>query len=241
MILYRTSDGTISHVGLMDDANIVVSKWSWGPLLKHKVFDVPDHYGDKVEFYMLSSEAKRFVLKKSLSNYKDRKYEIIPYDPNWPHQFSEHAKILKSIFADEAISIEHIGSTAVPRLAGKPTIDVLILVEDVSIADRVEKQMKIAGYNALGEFVTEGARLFVKESNNIRYCNIHVFQKDHPHVKEMLQLRDYLRAHSEVVSEYSKLKADLATKYPNDYGEYRKYKDEWMNALKLQISAELEE
>lgn len=172
---------------------------------------------------------------KPLSNYQNRKYEILPYDQNWPQQFAEHAKILKSIFADKAISIEHIGSTAVPGLAGKPTIDVLIIVEDVPVADELRKQMESAGYHALGEYVTEGALLFVKESDNTRYCNIHVFQKDHPHVQEMLQLRDYFRAHPEVVSEYSKLKTDLAVKYPNDYGQYRKYKDEWMNALKLKM------
>ena len=77
MVLYRASDGTISHVGLMGDANIVVSKWSWGPLIKHSIFDVPDHYGNEVEFYQFSSEAKKFVLKKSLSNYKDKKITMI--------------------------------------------------------------------------------------------------------------------------------------------------------------------
>lgn len=176
--------------------------------------------------------------EKPLSNYKNRKYEILPYDKNWSQQFAEHAKILKSIFADKAISIEHIGSTAVPGLAGKPTIDVLILVEDISLPNEMEKQMESAGYHALGEYVTKGALLFVKESDNTRYCNIHVFQKDHSHVREMLQLRNYFRAHPEVVSEYSKLKTDLAVKYPNDYGQYRKYKDEWMNALKLKIRTE---
>lgn len=174
---------------------------------------------------------------RPLSNYKNRKYEILPYDLNWPQQFIEHAKILKSIFADKAISIEHIGSTAVPGLAGKPTIDVLVLVENISVADELKKQVEIAGYHALGEYVTEGARLFVKESDNTRYCNIHIFQKDHPHVREMLHLRDYLRTHPEVVSEYSNLKINLAIKYPNDYGEYRKYKDEWMNVLKQRITA----
>ena len=64
MILYRASDGTISHVGLMEDVSTVISKWSWGPLLKHNVFDVPDHYGNKVEFYTTSKEATDFVIAK---------------------------------------------------------------------------------------------------------------------------------------------------------------------------------
>lgn len=386
LVVYRADDNSISHVGILETGKIVISKWSWGPLLQHSILDVPDHYGNKVEFYDISQKARGFVIGKQsdnftikvfieneassniknlfnedtlqyrksvevsanypfpygflldtksgdgdnldcfvltkqplksrdtvdaepigmfeeiedgeedhkilatlpgetwdidenlqqifndfsakvfshlpgkkkeigrflgkkdamrliegtrrLSNYKNRKYKILPYDPNWSQQFAEHAKILKSIFACKAISIEHIGSTAVPGLAGKPTIDILIIVEDVSVTNELEKQMETAGYHVLGEYVTEGALLFVKESDNTRYCNIHVFQKDHPHVQEMLQLRDYFRTHHEVVNEYSKLKTDLAIKYPNDYGQYRKYKDEWMNSLKLKIKTE---
>ena len=204
---------------------------------EHFFDDQPEKKYKMGEFYG-KDEALELIRKSGthLSNYKNRKYEIISHDPKWTEQFAEQAKILKSIFADEAISIEHIGSTSVPGLAGKPTIDVLILVEDVSVADHLKEQMEIAGYRALGEYVTKGAQLFVKESDNTRYCNIHVFQKDHPHVREMLGLRDYFRAHPEVVSKYSKLKKDLAEKYPNDYGEYRKYKDKWMNALKEKIT-----
>ena len=168
-------------------------------------------------------------------DYKNRKYEVLAYDPAWTGQFAEEAKILKSIFADEAISIEHVGSTAVPNLAGKPTIDVLMLVNDISTADRLKEKMETTGYQSLGEYVMQGARLFVKETDNVRTRNIHIFQKDHPHVQEMLRLRDYLRTHADVVREYSDLKFDLAKKYPDDYGQYRKSKDEWMNALKVKI------
>lgn len=64
LILYRTDDGVISHVGLMENEKNVISKWSWGPLIKHEVFDVPDHYGNKVEFYTLTKEAIDFVTAK---------------------------------------------------------------------------------------------------------------------------------------------------------------------------------
>ncbi len=64
MILYRTDDGAISHVGLMENEKIVISKWSWGPLTKHAVFDVPDHYGNKVEFYTVPKEVTDFAIAK---------------------------------------------------------------------------------------------------------------------------------------------------------------------------------
>lgn len=67
LIVYRADSGKISHVGLMQDEDTVLSKWSWGPLLRHKIFDVPDHYGDTVEFYKISVEARDFVFSKHTS------------------------------------------------------------------------------------------------------------------------------------------------------------------------------
>ena len=67
LIVYRTDEGNISHVGLMEDDSTVISKWSWGPLLRHKIFAVPDHYGDTIEFYTLTQEATDYVLEKRVS------------------------------------------------------------------------------------------------------------------------------------------------------------------------------
>lgn len=64
VIVYRTQNGSISHVGLMENENTVISKWSWGPLLKHAIFAVPADYGDTVEFYTLVPEAIDYVLAK---------------------------------------------------------------------------------------------------------------------------------------------------------------------------------
>ncbi len=170
---------------------------------------------------------------------KNRKYKVVRYDPKWKDQFAQEAKILSSIFGKSALAIEHIGGTAVPKLSGKPTIDVLILVKDIAIADTVNQKMVLAGFKSLGEYVMPGTRLFAKEENNTRLCNVHVFPDNHPHAKEMLHLRDYFRCHAELVEEYSKLKFDLMRKYRNDYGLYRKYKDEWMGKLIEGISDKL--
>ena len=64
LVVYRANDNAISHVGIMENENMVISKWSWGPLLRHAIFDVPDHYGNRVEFYELLEAAKTFVLAR---------------------------------------------------------------------------------------------------------------------------------------------------------------------------------
>ncbi len=169
-------------------------------------------------------------------DYKARKYTIEQYDPHWINLFQKEADMLSCIFDTHAISIEHIGSTAVPNLSGKPTIDVLVVVKQLTDIDEIIPFMLKNGYEDKGEYVTKNSRLFVREKNNERLVNVHIFPKDHLHVSEMLKVRDYLRAHPEKVEEYNNLKQDLYKKYPEDYGMYRKYKDEWMKSLAHSIS-----
>lgn len=168
----------------------------------------------------------------SKANYKNRIYHVESYDANWPKQFETDAKILKEIFGHDAVAIEHIGSTSVPGMDGKSTIDMLILVDDLAAADRHSDEMQKAGYEYLTDYVMPDSRLFRQMKDNVLLSNIHVFKKDHPHVYEMLTLRDYLRSHPEEVKEYSDLKKYLYAQYPNDYAMYRKLKDAYMERLK---------
>ncbi len=161
--------------------------------------------------------------------YKDRKYSVCPYDLNWSTQFEEYAAKVRSIFGD--VIIEHIGSTAVPGMAGKSCIDVLVVVHDLQIVEDHLPEIEKAGFAYSGQFVVEGSRLCRVVHNNELLANIHFFVEGHPHIAEMLKLREYLRRHSEEVEAYSHIKEDLYRKYPDDYAAYRMYKDAYMEAL----------
>lgn len=43
---------SLTHIGILD-GDKVISKWAWGPLIKHSLWDVPAEYGDSV-FYIKS-------------------------------------------------------------------------------------------------------------------------------------------------------------------------------------------
>jgi len=162
--------------------------------------------------------------------YKDRKYDVVPYDSNWSNQFVEYALKIKKIFGD--VQIEHIGSTSVPGMLGKSCIDILVIVQDLKIVEDHVVDMELAGFEYAGQFVVDDSRLFRVMQNNVLLANVHFFPVGHPHNKEMLGLRDYLRVHPKEVNAYSKIKNELYLKYPNDYASYRKYKDEYMEGLK---------
>ncbi|MFZ2153753.1 MAG: GNAT family N-acetyltransferase [Candidatus Moraniibacteriota bacterium] len=164
-------------------------------------------------------------------NYKNRKYEVTAYDLIWKDCFEKEAGVLRSIFNETAIAIEHIGSTSIPGLAGKPTIDILILVDDVDDVAERKSLMEEAGFMYLGEYVKKGALLYAREENNARLCNVHIYQKDDIDIVGMRKFLSFLKNNPNIVSEYSKLKLDLFAKYPDDYGMYRKFKDEWLDNL----------
>jgi len=53
IILYKNPKqfgDEITHTGIFQDNDVVISKWSWGPIIRHKIFDVPDFYGSDILF-----------------------------------------------------------------------------------------------------------------------------------------------------------------------------------------------
>src|ERR671931_2926650 len=60
---------------------------------------------------------------------------IEPYSERWPHDFARIARSLRSVLGERALRIDHIGSTAVPGLAAKDTIDVQVTVAALADAN----------------------------------------------------------------------------------------------------------
>ena len=60
---------------------------------------------------------------------------IVPYDAAWPELFRQEAAHLRACLPHQLIRrIEHFGSTAVPGLAAKPIIDMLVEVTSLRAA-----------------------------------------------------------------------------------------------------------
>lgn len=63
LVVYRTDEGVISHVGRIGEGGKVTSKWSWGPLIKHALYDVPASYGDTVEYYANAAQGRDALIE----------------------------------------------------------------------------------------------------------------------------------------------------------------------------------
>lgn len=57
---------------------------------------------------------------------------VVDYDPMWPQAFEAERVLLAEALGDNCTAIYHIGSTAVPCLAAKPIIDLMVAVRSLS-------------------------------------------------------------------------------------------------------------
>ena len=132
------------------------------------------------------------------------------YDPAWPGLFGREAERIASALGSAALSIEHVGSTSVPRLAAKPIIDVVLVVADSAREETYVPALERAGYEfRLREPEFFEHRLLKKSGPSV---NLHVFSQGSPEVERMVAFRDRLRADPADRRLYERTKRDLAQK-----------------------------
>lgn len=159
-----------------------------------------------------------------------RTIEVEPYDPRWPDLFAQEATVIGEIAPECICGIHHIGSTAVPGLAAKPVIDLMLEVTDLTWLDQFDREMEVLGYVVKGEFGIPGRRFYLKGLWE-RTHHVHAFRKASSGSMRHLALRDYLRAHPQEAAAYGALKAKNAAKFRHDNDGYCAAKHEFVSSL----------
>ncbi len=173
----------------------------------------------------------------NIHNRPNRSYELVDYEPEWASRFNEIATNIAPLFGNNLISIEHVGSTAVPGMIAKPTIDVSVVVKDLTLVVSLHEAMKKLGFMSLGDFIQqdEPEEYFVLNGKNVedRLANVHVMQLGNQEIEEMITLRDYLRADNGAAERYIEHKKLLMEQYgQHDYNAYSKNKRSFLEQLK---------
>lgn len=156
--------------------------------------------------------------------------EVVEYRKEWITQFHEEATLIKNIFKNNFSAIHHIGSTAIPNMPAKPTIDILLEVKKIDLVDNINDEMAILGYEAWGEYNIPGRRFFVKGENK-RTHHVHCFQSGCPDIERHLCFRDFLIEHPIKAKEYAKLKIKLANKFAYNRHAYVIAKSDYVKSL----------
>jgi GrpB-like predicted nucleotidyltransferase (UPF0157 family) len=162
------------------------------------------------------------------------KVVIAPYNPNWILLFNqESAKIRLVLNVNLVTRIEHFGSTAIPGLAAKPIIDMLIGVRSLKEAKQVAvSPLEQLGYAYWSENPDPQRMFFVKglPPNSPRTHHIHMVEPDSV-LWERLIFRDYLCRHSSEATRYAQLKYHLAQRFSSDREAYTMGKANYIKSV----------
>lgn len=147
------------------------------------------------------------------------KVELVPYNPQWSTLFLQEKDMLESIFGELAIAIEHVGSTAIPSIAAKPVIDILV---GVSHLEKINETHMTAlnelgyRYNAAFEASFPYRQYFQKDNaEGKRTHQLHIVNYPSVWWEKMLLFRDYLRCYPHEAHAYEIHKRALAEQFPD--------------------------
>ena len=156
------------------------------------------------------------------------------HDPAWAGLYAaERDRITGAVGKENIARISHYGSTSVPGLLAKPTIDILIEIKDTTDTAAFIRNLTGIGYG-----YTPQSRSPPPHMMFMRGYSPEGFkgQAYHVHVRysgdwDELVFRDYLIAHPETAREYADVKIRLREKFEFDREGYTWGKTEFIRAV----------
>lgn len=158
-----------------------------------------------------------------------RKIELTGYSVQYPKLFQyERAMILE--YASEVIEeIEHIGSTAIPNIASKPTIDMVVKLREGINLDSCVKVFAAINYNFISSLVDyrPERRIFWKGSSDRHTFHVHAVENQSLDWGLLIKFRDRLIRSEELKRRYESIKFMLKEQDEYDVGSYIAGKDDF--------------
>ncbi|MEO4028696.1 GrpB family protein, partial [Chromobacterium vaccinii] len=180
--------------------------------------------------FVLPSSGQSFTLLKAGSPHRQKRsfmtrhIHVAPYSPTWPQRFqAERQSILFALgpLADACV-IEHIGSTAVPGLAAKPIIDIMLGLPALNDIEPSIPTLKSAGFHLQPQMAAAmtDRHYFAKPAAHPRTVHLHAVALGNAFWRDKLAFRDALRADERLAGQYADLKRRLAYDHSGDRAAY---------------------
>ena len=159
-------------------------------------------------------------------------------DPQWPVQAVRLLARIRHAVGDAALTLDHIGSTAVPGLVAKDVIDLQVGVASLDDADDpgFVASLDAAGFVRIADNVDDNGhggpswpKRFHGSCDPGRIAHVHVREVGSPGWEWALQFRDWLRADAGERAAYATMKTELATRVASTEA-YAEAKEPWFDA-----------
>ncbi|MBN1160665.1 MAG: GrpB family protein [Dehalococcoidales bacterium] len=156
------------------------------------------------------------------------------YNPVWKKRYlKEKVVVEQAIGSHDIVRMNHIGSTAVPGLIAKPTIDILVEIKDGTDTARLISNMQLKKYIYLEQPEKPPPHMMFIKGYTPKGFKGPAF---HVHIRysgdwDELYFRDYLIAHPEASAEYGRLKLEQKQKFEYDRDGYTDAKTDFIKRI----------
>jgi GrpB-like predicted nucleotidyltransferase (UPF0157 family) len=155
--------------------------------------------------------------------------DVSDCDAAWPGLADSARTELQSALPGVFLAIEHFGSTSVPGLAAKPTIDLMAAAVDLDLVRQYDLTLGELGYHRVDAGIP-GRLFYVRDLGGRHTHHLHVVPVGDFATRNELLLRDYLRTHPEDAARYAALKRQLGAIALSD-DEYTRAKTDLIQEL----------
>ena len=159
---------------------------------------------------------------------------VVPYDGAWPSLFEEERARIERAIGPFVEEIQHIGSTAVPGLAAKPVVDIMVGVRSLGDSPALVARLEAIGYEYVPELERQmpSRRYFRKLRGGRRTHQVHLVERsDAGFWDRHVLFRDYLRARPGTAEEYARLKRGLSERFEGDRAAYTDAKTGFISGI----------
>jgi GrpB-like predicted nucleotidyltransferase (UPF0157 family) len=134
---------------------------------------------------------------------------LVDHDARWVEIFDALRRELEAALGDRIVTVEHVGSTAIPGLRAKPVLDVLVVVDDLETSLACVPDLARLGFEFGPEDDIAERHYFRKWLGDLRTHHLSLAARDSDYVRDTLCFRDALRRSPALAEEYEALKERL--------------------------------
>lgn len=170
---------------------------------------------------------------------KHRTNRLVPYHPGWPAAFEAERQRLIEALGPLALGIEHYGSTAVPGLAAKPILDILVGVAPLENWQLCHAPLIELGYDYAATAGVAGHYIFGRgrDLTERRSHLVHVVLFGGESWTQNLAFRDALKADPELRDAYFGVKQAAVEAAPDSRGRYNELKQDFIAEAKRKLGS----
>ncbi|NHN41895.1 GrpB family protein [Halorubellus sp. JP-L1] len=166
--------------------------------------------------------------------------ELVPYRGAWVTAFEREAARLEAALGEDAVAVEHVGSTAVQGLPAKPILDVAVGVPDLAVARRHRERgtLRDLGYAFRGTDDVPDRLFFARGPPERRTHYVSVTPVDGETFREQVAFRDALEADDALREAYAALKRDLASTHGDERERYTAEKSAFVERVLASVGVQ---